>query len=98
MHGARCVTPSPQVTSAAIECTLCLHRWIAAPELYPTDARGLGANTAFLANVLGSVPASTLVYSSVLPRWAVAASIGFANIAAGLLALALPETAGVNLE
>ena len=35
--------------------------WVAAPEQYPTSVRGLGANTAFLANVLGSVPASYLV-------------------------------------
>ena len=57
----------------------------------------VGANTAFLANVIGSVPASWVVYGS-LPRWAVAASIGLANILAGVLALTLPETAGIDLE
>ena len=71
--------------------------WVAAPEQYPTVVRGLGANTAFLANVLGSVPASYLVYAPI-DRRLVAASIGAANAAAGLLALALPETAGSELE
>ena len=71
--------------------------WVAAPEQYPTVSRGLGANAAFLANVLGSIPASQLVYAP-WPRWMVAAGIGSANVLAGLLALCLPETAGTDLE
>ncbi len=71
--------------------------WVAAPEQYPTKYRGFGANTAFLANVIGSVPAAALVYAP-LPRWMVATGIGAANILAGCLALALPETAGIDLE
>ena len=71
--------------------------WVAAPEQYPTTSRGLGANAAFLANVLGSIAASQLVYAP-LPRWVVAVTIGGANVLAGLLALAIPETAGVDLE
>ena len=72
-------------------------QWVAAPEQYPTYVRGVGANAAFLANVLGSIPASYLVYADV-QRWIVAASIGAANVVVALLALALPETAGVDLD
>lgn len=70
--------------------------WVAAPEQYPTKHRGLGANTAFLANVIGSVPAAMFVYAPI-PRWIVAAGIGAANVLAGCLALMLPETAGSSL-
>ena len=35
---------------------------------------GLGANTAFLANILGSIPASQLVYAPI-DRWIIAAGI-----------------------
>ena len=37
--------------------------WIAAPEMYPTRARAIGANIAFLINLLGSLPASAWVTS-----------------------------------
>ena len=70
--------------------------WVAAPEQYPTKYRGFGANTAFLFNVIGSVPAAALVYAP-LPRWIVASGIGTAHVLAGCLALALPETAGMDL-
>ena len=71
--------------------------WVAAPEMYPTAIRGVGANTAFLFNVLGSVPASYFVYSD-LPRGMVAAGVCAANLLAAALAVALPETAGVALD
>ena len=70
--------------------------WVAAPEQYPTKYRGFGANTAFLFNVIGSMPAAALVYAP-LPRWMVASGIGTAHVLAGCLALALPETAGMDL-
>ena len=59
--------------------------------------RGVGANTAFLCNVLGSVPASYFVYSD-LPRWVVTAGVCAANLLAAALACALPETAGASLD
>lgn len=71
--------------------------WVAAPEMYPTAIRGVGANTAFLFNVLGSVPASYFVYSD-LPRGMVAAGVCAANLLAAALAFALPETAGAALD
>ena len=71
--------------------------WIAAPEMYPTPIRGVGANTAFLMNVLGSVPAPYFVYSNA-PRWMVAGGVCGANLLVAALAYALPETAGVSLD
>ena len=70
--------------------------WIAAPELYPTRVRGLGANTAFLFNVLGSIPASSWVYAE-LPSWVVGGGISVANLLVAVIALTLPETAGIGL-
>ena len=59
--------------------------------------RGVGANTAFLFNVLGSVPASYFVYSD-LPRGMVPAGVCAASLLAAAFAFALPETAGVALD
>ena len=58
--------------------------------------RGLAASWCSLCNRLGGVPAGFWVYSS-RPGWVVAAGVAAANLAAGLLALALPETAGVPM-
>jgi len=63
---------------------------------YPTRARGVGANVAFLMNVLGCVPASLWVFAE-LPLPVIAAGIGAANLLTALLSLALPETAGSSL-
>lgn len=71
--------------------------WIASPEHYPTHVRGIGVNVAYLMNTLGCVPASLWVYAP-LPSWLIAAAVGAANLAAGAIAWALPETAGVSLS
>ncbi len=67
------------------------------PEMYPTRVRGLGANTAFLFNVLGCIPASNWVYSG-LPSWLIGAVIAVANLVVAVLAGFLPETAGIGFD
>ena len=71
--------------------------WIAAPEMYPTRVRGLGANTAFLFNVMGCIPASNWVYSG-LPGWLVGAVIAAANLSVAVIVSFLPETAGIGFD
>jgi len=71
--------------------------WIAAPEMYPTRVRGLGANTAFLFNVMGCIPASNWVYSG-LPGWLIGAVIAAANLSVAVIASFLPETAGIGFD
>ena len=71
--------------------------WIAAPEMYPTRVRGLGANTAFLFNVLGCIPASNWVYSG-MDTWLIGGAIAIANLGVAVLAAFLPETAGIGFD
>ena len=63
---------------------------------YPTRVRTVGANAAFLINLLGSVPASGWVESGHSPAL-IASGIAAANLVAGILVLLLPETCGVSL-
>merc|ERR1719469_922273 len=71
--------------------------WIAAPELYPTHVRGLGASVTSLFALLGAVPASAWVNTE-QPAWLRAAGISIANVLAAAFAASLPETAGLTLQ
>ena len=62
--------------------------WIAAPELYPTHVRGLGASMGSLFSMLGAVPASAWVNAE-QPGWVIALGIGLANVLAALFAATL---------
>lgn len=63
----------------------------------PTRVRGLGANTAFLFNVMGCIPASNWVYSD-LDEWVIGLGIAAANLIVAGIAAFLPETAGVGFD
>merc|ERR1711998_805460 len=71
---------------------------VAMPELYPIRVRSTGTGVAnWLGGCLGSIPCAWLVYSEA-PPMVIAAVLGGCNLLAALLALALPETAGVEID